>query len=200
MKDSDIKDIWKGGDLNDEKSFSSSDVDLMISKGSHGVIQRFLKTLMWEQYINLIILTSLAIELFWENEWVVGIGTLAFDFLFFFYYRRLRKNLKNESIDTSVLDYLYRVQKIIKQFMTHLKTASFIILILAIWAAYHLNEHGFYDDVMEPDAFWMGIVAGMIIALPITFYLIHLMYGKKARKLAHMICSLEKEESELNGN
>ncbi|WP_422361454.1 hypothetical protein [Reichenbachiella sp.] len=195
MKDSDIKDIWKDGDLANDKAYTSTDVDQMISKGSHGVIQRFLKTLFWEQHLNLIILSSLAIELFWEEEWIVGIGTLFFNFAFYLYYLRLRKNLKKEAIDTSVLEYLYRVQKIIGQFMTHLKIASVIILLLAIWAAYHLNNHGFYDDVMEPDAFWIGIIVGMIIALPITFYLIHLMYGKKAKKLAHMICSLEKEEN-----
>lgn len=195
MKDSDIKDIWKGGDLASDKTYSSTDVDQMISKGSHGVVQRFLKTLFWEQHINLIVLSSLAIELFWEKEWVVGIGTLFFNVAFYLYYLRLRNNLKKETIDTSVLEYLYRVQKIIGQFMTHLKVASVVILVLAIWAAYHLNEHGFYDDVMEPDAFWWGIIVGMIIALPVTFYLIHLMYGKKARKLAHMIRSLEKEES-----
>lgn len=195
MKDLDIKDIWKDGDLANDKAYTSTDVDQMISKGSRGVIQKFLKTLFWEQYVNLVVLSSLTIELYWEEEWLVGTGSLIFNFVFFFYYQRLRQNLKKESIDTSVLEYLYRVQRIIGQFMSHLKIASIVILVLAIWAAYYLNGHGFYDDVMDPDAFWIGIVVGMVIALPITFYLIHLMYGKKARKLAHMICSLEKEES-----
>lgn len=194
MKDSDIKDIWKGGGLADEKAFTSTDVDQMISKGSHGVVQRFLKTLMWEQRVNLVILTSLAIELFWVEEWVVGICCLILNFVFFFYYKLLRRNLKKETIDSSVLDYLYRVQKIIGQFMRHLKIASFFILILAIYASHYLNGQGFYDEVMEPRAFWIGIVVGLIIALPVTFYLIHLMYGKKARKISQMIASLESEE------
>lgn len=196
MKDSDIKDIWKGGDLADDKAYTSTDVDQMISKGSHGVVQRFLKTLMWEQRVNLLVLTSLALELFWEREWVVGTCCLILNFVFFFYYKMMRRNLKKETIDSTVLEYLYRVQKMIGQFMRHLKIASFAILILAVYAAYYLNGRGFYDEVMDPTAFWIGITVGLVMALPITFYLIHLMYGKKARKIRHMIASLEQEETE----
>ncbi len=92
MKDLDIKGIWKDGDLADDKAYTSSDVDQMISKGSHGVIQKFLKTLFWEQYVNLVVLSSLTIELYWEEEWLVGTGSLIFNFVFFFYYQRLRQN------------------------------------------------------------------------------------------------------------
>lgn len=196
MKNLDIKIIWRDGDAADEKAYAKSEVDKMIRKGSHGVIQRFVITLTWEQWVNLIVLTSLVIELFWGREWLVGACTLIVNLAFFFYYQRLKNNLKKESIDTNVLEYLYRVEKIVRQFMRHLKIASLLILVLAIWAAYYLNTQSFFHETMDPWPFWGGTIGGMAVALPLSFYLIHLMYGKKARKLRRMIESLEQEETE----
>ncbi|MEO9806234.1 MAG: hypothetical protein ABJF04_23445 [Reichenbachiella sp.] len=194
MKDLDIKDIWRDGDAADAKAYAKPQIDKMISKGSHSLVHRFIRTLLWEQWINLIILTSIVVEFFWAREWIIGSITTAVNLIFFVYYQRLKSNLKQESIDSDVLAYLYRVQDIIRRFIIHLKTASVVVLIMAVLAAYFLNRNGFYDEVMDTKSLFISLLASMLIACPIAFYLIHLMYGKKARKLKLMIESLEREE------
>lgn len=194
MKDLDIKDIWKGGDLADQRAYAKPEIDKMIRKGSHSLIHRFVRTLIWEQWINLLVLTSLVVDLALASEWIIGACTLFIDLLFFVYYQKLKNNLKNEQIDSHVLAYLYRVEELIRQFIRHYKIAAVVLCLLAVVAVYFLNEHQFYDEIMETQSMFIGVIVGLVAALPITFYLIHLMYGKKAKKLKKMIASLEKEE------
>lgn len=196
MKDLDIKDIWKGGDAEDQGVYNKPDIDKMIKKGSQNIVHRFVRTLVWEQWINVVVLTSLVVELFWAAEWLIGSCTLVINFVFFFYYQRLKKSIREEHIDSHVLDYLKRVQVIIRQFIKHLKIASILILIVAVFAAYYLNQNGFYEEIMDTQSFIISLGASMSVALPVAFYLIHLMYGRKSIKLAQMIASLESEEDE----
>lgn len=194
MKDLDIKDIWKQGDTKNDQAFSEPTIEKMISSGSHSLVHRFVRTLVWEQWINLIILTSLVVELYLAAEWLIGSLTLALNFTFFFYYQNLKNNLKEEYINSDVLVYLRRVQQKIRRFIKHLKIASVVILLLAIIAAYYLNNHGFYEEVMDSQSLLISLGVSLIIAFPAALYFIHLLYGKKAIKLEKMICSLEQEE------
>lgn len=195
MKDLDIKDIWKDSDSANEKVFAQPEIDKIIRKGSHSLVDRFIRTLLWEQWINVVILTSLVVELYLEAEWLIGSFTLILNCAFFFYYQNFRSRLKEEYIDSNVLDYLRCVQEMVQQFIKHLKIASVFILALAIVAVYYLNEHGFYEEVMDMQTLLISLGVSILIAFPAAFFLIHLMYGKKASKLAIMIDSLEQEEA-----
>ncbi|MEO9968129.1 MAG: hypothetical protein ABJF11_20210 [Reichenbachiella sp.] len=196
MKDLDIKDIWKGADSMDADAYAKPEIDKMIQSGSHSLIHKFVRTLVWEQWINLLVLTSLVVELFWAGEWIIGTGSLVVNVAFYVYYQKLKTNLRNEEIDTHVLAYLYRVQDIIRQFIRHYKIAAIVLGVLAMIAIYYLNEHNFYEERMDNESVMYGLILGVMAALPMTFYLIHLLYGKKAIKLKAMIRSLEAEESE----
>lgn len=197
MKDLDIKDIWKQGDTKNANAFSEPQIEEMIRKGSDSLVNRFIKTLKGELWVNLVILTSLSLVLLYSKQWVVGGGMVLLDFLFFLYYQDLIKNLKKEEIDTSVLDYLYTVQRMMKKFILHYKIASFVLAVLIVAAVFYLDGNEFYaiKYAADPRSFIIGLVAGILFAVPFTLYMIHLLYGKKAKKLAHMICSLEKEEA-----
>jgi len=195
MKDLDIKDIWKGGNAEDKVAHAKPEIDKMIRKGSTSLIHRFIKTVKRELWFNLIILSVVGVRLFFAQEWAVGSGVIFLDVVFFLYYRKLIDNLNKEQIDSTVLEYLYNVQSRIRQFIRHLKIASFGVSVLTVAGVIILNTNGFYDEIQNPKALAITIVAGLGIALPLSFYFIHLLYGKKAKKLAHMINSLEKEEA-----
>ncbi|MDW3211973.1 MAG: hypothetical protein R8N23_19030 [Reichenbachiella sp.] len=196
MKDLDIKDIWKQGDAKNVKAFSEPQIEEMIRKGSDSLVYRFIKTLSFELWINLVVLTSIGLGMIFSDQWTIGVGLLILDLLFYFYYRNLIDSIKKEEIDSSVLAYLYTIQKMVKRFILHYKIASIVLVPLMMGVVLYLDGDDFYVKFStNPESFIIGMACGLLVAIPITFYMIHLMYGKKAKKLAHMICSLEKEES-----
>lgn len=195
MKDLDIKIIWKDGDAADEKAYAKPLIDKIIRSGSHSLIHRFIRTLLWEQWVNLITMSGLAGFMAFKEEWAVCTGLFVLNLIFFLYYQNLRGKLKSEPIDSNVLQYLYNVQTMIRRFIRHYKIASLVVCALASIVAYYLNEQNFYDERLDTKPFLIGLIAGLMAALPVTFYLIHILYGKKAKKLEQMICSLEKEEA-----
>lgn len=196
MKDLDIKDIWKGGNAADEKVYAKPEIDKMIRKGSISLVRRFIKTLRIELWINLTVLTALSIALFYSKQWVIGGGMMALNLVFFLYYKNLINKLKQEEIDSSVLEHLYAIQAIVKRFILHYKIATVVLSVLIVGAVFYLEGSEFYlKYTSNPKAFVIGLAGGILVAIPFSLYMIHLLYGKKAKKLAHMICSLEKEEA-----
>ncbi|WP_420582276.1 hypothetical protein [Reichenbachiella sp.] len=196
MKDLDIKDIWKQGDEANAQAFSEPEIEAMIRSGSDSLVHRFIKTLTIELWVNLVVLTCIGIGMIFYNQRVVGVGLLIIDLLFYLYYRNLISSLKKEEIDSSVLAYLYTIQKMVKRFILHYKIASLVLVPVMLAIVLYLDGDDFYAKYSaNPDSFVIGMACGIFLAIPITFYMIHLMYGKKARKLAHMIGSLEREES-----
>lgn len=196
MKDLDIKDIWKQGDEANVQAFSNPEIEAMLRKGSDSLVHRFIKTLTIELWVNLIVLTGIGLGMIFSDQWTVGVGLLIIDLLFYFYYRNLINSLKKEEIDSSVLAYLYTIQKMVRRFILHYKIASLVLVPIMLAIVLYLDGNDFYVKYSaNPESFVIGMACGIVIAIPFTFYMIHLMYGKKARKLAHMIRSLEKEES-----
>ncbi|UXX79773.1 hypothetical protein N7E81_01445 [Reichenbachiella carrageenanivorans] len=195
MKDLDIKDIWKGSGVVDESAFSLSKIEGMISRGSHSLVRRFVRALTWEIWINLIVLTIVGVRLLVAREWLGGGSVLVLDVVFYLYYKKLIDNLKSEQIDSTVLAYLYNVQAQIRQFIRHLKIAVFGISVLACLLVISIHANGFYNVELGSSRLLLSLGAGLGLAVPFSFYFIHLMYGKKAKKLAQMIDSLESEEA-----
>ncbi|MEP2025133.1 MAG: hypothetical protein ABJH98_15355 [Reichenbachiella sp.] len=195
MKDLDIKDIWKDGNAADEKVYAKPEIDRMIRKGSSSLVHRFIKTLSVELWLNLVVLTFFSLGLLYTKQWVIGGGMMVLNALFFVYYRNLINILKKEEIDSSVLEHLYTIQRIVKRFILHYKIASFVLAILVVAAVFYLDGNEFYIKFTnDPKSFIIGLASGVLVAIPFTFYVIHLLYGKKARKLAYMIESLEQKE------
>lgn len=195
MKDLDIKDIWKGSGVVDERAFDLLKIEGMISSGSHSLVQRFVRTLTWEIWINLIVLTVVGVRLLVAREWLGGGSILLLDVVFFLYYKKLIDSLKSEQIDSTVLAYLYNVQARIMQFIRHLKIAVIGISAVACLLVVYINTNGFYEVELDTNRLFVSLGIGLGIAVPFSLYFIHLMYGKKARKLAQMIDSLESEEA-----
>lgn len=195
MKDLDIKDIWKQSDQSDQAAFADSQIEDMIRKGSDGIIHRFIKTLTVELWINLIVLTALGFWLLFLKEWVVGSIVMLINLLFYLYYRVLIRNLRTEKIDSTVLEYLYTVQKMVKRFLIHYRLTAVILTPFVVAIVVYMDTNRFYDMYFSnPKSIVIGMICGLLLAVPVCFYFIHLMYGKKARKLALMIDSLEQEE------
>ncbi|SMD33806.1 hypothetical protein SAMN04488029_1678 [Reichenbachiella faecimaris] len=195
MKDLDIKDLWKQGDAKEVGTFSVSQIQDMIRKGSDSLIHRFIKTLTIELWINLVILTLLSGSLLYLSEWEVGGVAMILNILFWLYYKNLIGNLKREEIDSTVLAHLYVIQKMVKRFILHYKIATLVMSLIAVSAVFYLENNAFYYMFSEkPKATAIGMACGFVFAVPLSLYLIHILYGKKAKKLADMIDSLEKEE------
>lgn len=196
MKNLDIKDIWKGGNAEDKKVFEKPEIDKMIRKGSDSLIHRFIKTLTFELWINFLVFTSLSVGLFFSHQWLVGGVMTLLNLVFFLYYKRLIKKLKVEKIDSTVLEYLYTIRDMVNRFILHYKIATIALSVLIIGLVFYLEGGEFYSKyTANPKSFLIGLTGGILVAIPFSLYMIHLMYGKKAKKLAHMICSLEEEEA-----
>lgn len=196
MKDLDIKEIWKAG-ADDETSFgySQQEVERLIEQGSSNLISKFIKTLRIEQAFNVVTLLAISAQMVYDGHYLVSMIILLINGMFYFYYQRLKSKLKKEYTGTTVLEYLVDTKELIRRFIRHYKIASLGLVAFCLGLAEYLKGEGFYGLEENQNLFYFSLFSGIAVAIPTTYYGIHLMYGKKANKLEQMIHSLHEEEN-----
>ena len=195
MEDLNLKEIWKSGQADEEFNYSSKTIERIIKQGPRNIVAKFVKTMVWEKWINLIVLTACTLYICYETYWIIGGIILAVNLSFFFYYNALIKKLDREYIDSNVIHYLHDVQRIISTFIRHYQIAGLALIVPAYFGAVYLHSNGYYDFKMDMSEFMIYNFIVLLIAVALTFWIIDLLYGRKARKLKKMIASLKEENS-----
>lgn len=193
MEDLELKEIWKSGQGDEEFNYSAQTIERIIKQGPNNIVAKFVKTLIWEKWINLIILTCCTLYLWYEGYWFIGATIMVVNLLFFFYYNALIKKLDREYIDSNVIQYLHDVQRIVSTFIRHYQIAGMVLMVPAYFGAMYLHSQGYYEFHMEQSEFMIVNLGVLVFAIVLTFWIIDLLYGRKARKLKKMISSLKEE-------
>lgn len=191
MEDLELKEIWKSGQSDEEFNYSAKTIERIIKQGPSNIVAKFVKTMIWEKWINLVVLTLCTAFLGYEGYWLIGGIIMLVNVAFFIYYTALVKKLDREYIDSNVIQYLHDVQRIISTFIRHYQIAGLVLMVPAYFAAVYLHSHDYYDFHMEMPEFLAFNFIVLLVALGLTFWIIDLLYGRKARKLKKMIASLK---------
>lgn len=195
MKDLDIKEIWKSGDGQEKFEYSEEAIQAIIKQGPQNIVSRFVRTLNFEKWANLIVLSGASVFLFFEQYWLFGGFMLVMDFCFFIYYRNLIRKLDEKSIGNNVVQYLHEVHGNICRFIRHFKITLFVIATASFGFGFYLgySKHESFDDMIQNVPWPRWILAFSVIAfsLVVAYYVFYYMYGKKANQIKEMIDSLD---------
>ncbi|MCV9388843.1 hypothetical protein [Reichenbachiella ulvae] len=195
MKDLDIKEIWKSGDGKERFEYSEEAIQAIIKQGPQNIVSRFVKTLNFEKWANLIVLSAASVFLFIETYWVFGVFMLILDFCFYFYYRNLIKKLDQKSIGNNVVQYLHEVHGNICRFIRHFKITLFVIAVASFAFGFYqgYSKYEGVEDMMSHVSIYRWVAAFSVIAvsLVVAYFVFYYMYGKKAKQIKEMIESLD---------
>lgn len=195
MEEKDIKDIWKSGDPEEIKGYPQAAVDAMVRRGSIGLIDRFIKTLKIEQWLNLAAFSGLILFMIYCRLWAWSGLALVLNIAFYFYYSRLISTLSNEKIDSSVIEYLRTVRKVVMRFIRHYQLASVLLVVPGYMLGMYFSQIAKETDNTAV-AFTIEAlhIVGIVCTLGVALVLIHLIYGRKANQINELITALGQEE------
>jgi hypothetical protein len=198
VEEEEVKDIWNAGDDDGSFNYSEQSIQKMISQGSGNIISKFIKTLKFEKWTNLIVLSFISLMCIAENSWWCATSMLVINAFLYWYYHNLIGQLQKEYIDSNVIQYLSDVYRIIKRFILHYKVAVVPAGVFGFFVSLYAFDFPIYDLFIYEDMslvrlFW--VIATIIVTVATAFGVIHLMYGKKALRIKEMLDSLKKEES-----
>jgi hypothetical protein len=195
MEEKDIKELWKQGDeLN--AGYSQEAIEKIIQLKPKDIVSKFIKTLKIEKVLNLIMFSLGSIYFLYEQKWIWAVVFFAVNLLFYIYYNRIIKQLKGESFDTDVAQYLCNVYKDIKRFILHYKILLWVITTPAyIFGIYVQDPEKFtnFDKLLSLKIIAI-LIAGLAIVVLLAHVILYYMYGKKANKIKKMVDSLNLDE------
>ncbi|MEQ6118562.1 hypothetical protein [Reichenbachiella sp. MALMAid0571] len=196
MKDLDIKKAWNQEAEDQSVEFNAEMVEKIIDRGSVNIIQKFVKALKLEMWINLVVLTGIAFYMTFDLKWEVAMFLFVVDVGYFIYYRRLIKKLSEKTIDNSVLEYLHTVYRMINRFIAHYKVANVILALpLFMTGMYFANPDIFSEKYFSQGWFIVLLFGGFALAILLLYWFLYFLYGKKAEKIGQLITELTDDES-----
>jgi len=195
MEELDLKKMWKSGERGDDFNYSSQTIARIIKQGPQNIVSRFIKTLTIEKWANVIVLSSAAIYLLIEQFWLLFGAMNVLNLAFFFYYQMLINKLDREFIDSNVMQYLNDVHKIITRFIKHYTIAAWVIVVPVFFVTIYFQQNGFHAYNMGMQTFYWVSFGSLVLAMATVYYILHLMYGKKAKRIKKMIDMLSEEEN-----
>lgn len=193
MNNIDIKEIWKNQPT---KDLSNKELDRIRMQKSESFLDRLKKNARIENAANIIISIIFSIFIFINNGPLLGsLSAIGMALLSYYYFTLYKEIWKLEPSD-DVRGFLKLVLEKMKFFLNRYYTGIVIIMPLAFWFGLNLgpDENG---ASLEELLNWRGILILVVtfgFMLLITFWIIHMMYGKTVNKLKEMLKSLEENQ------
>lgn len=195
-KDDKLKNLWKQNKSSVE--VSENQVDDILKLKSNSVIARIIKTIRTEHILNIVSFPIIFSLLLYFNMYLEIILMVIIYLPFLIYYHFLLRRLKKAKIELNVHDYLLACYSNFKSFINHYRIAGVILGLVGYFIGFMITRH----DKTHPFALlaedgsleiWLIIVLffGAVLSFGFIWWIIHLLYGKKLKKLKLMIEELE---------
>ena len=193
----DIKSIWqKGKELEDPASLK---IDTLEKKGTKTTLY-WIKVILWIEFWMNIVLLPLFIPYLHNRGDSIGFITfyILITIIYLIYYQFLIKKIKQFNYDGNVIKSLKKVYGYLRFYLLHYKVVIWVSMIVGI--VYEFSRGESREALQKIDTLeeWsifilinlvvVGIVGGILYGL------IHLIYGRKIRRLRRTIKDLAEEE------
>ena len=190
-EDIDIIALWEKGKSVDNTP--EIDVDQTIGKRSKNTLYWIKVILTIEFWLNLLMIPLTVYFLIYkEADYVWGGLATVITFGYLFYYQFLIKQVTQFSFEEDVRTSLKKLYGYLRFFVLHYKVVIWIAIILGLLRSYTVDVPNQIppEQLADPN-FWPMMIAvtvpfAIIIGLIIT-WLVHLIYGKKIKRLKKLV-------------
>lgn len=193
----DIRSIWnKGKEKEDPASLS---INMMEKKGTKTTLY-WIKIVLWIEFWLSIFISPFMIIFFVTNDNPVGfpIAYAVIIILYLFYYQFLIRQINRFSYDGNVIESLTQVYGYLRFYLIHYKVAIWVSVILGIIYAIYAPQNEETMKVIETTDQWLTFLVISLLTSSIIggilHFLIHLIYGRKIKRLKRTVKELQKEE------
>lgn len=193
----DIRSIWNKGKAQEDPS--SIQINMLEKKGTKTTLY-WVRFILWiEVALNVIFLGPVTYYMSRQDEsrWLIG-TYIAVTFLYLFYYWFLIRQINRFNYDGNVVQSLKKVYGYLKFYVLHYKVVLWLSLIIGVIMGYFDAENADamarIDTPIEWVKFILIVSIGIGIIGGILHLLVHLIYGRKIKRLRSMVKELEKEE------
>lgn len=193
----DIRSIWNKGKAQEDPS--SIQINMLEKKGTKTTLY-WVRFILWIEFaLNLIFLVPVTYFMSHQDEptWLIG-TYIAVTILYLFYYWFLIRQINRFNYDGNVVQSLKKVYGYLRFYVLHYKVVLWLSLIIGVIMGYYeasnADAMARIDTPYEWFKFILIISIGIGVVGGILHLLVHLIYGRKIKRLRSMVKDLEKEE------
>lgn len=193
----DIRSIWNKGKAQEDPS--SIHINMMEKKGTKTTLY-WIKTILWiEFWINAVIIGPAVYYMInrGDQTWFI-VMCVVITCIYLFYYQFLIKQIKKFSYDGNVIQSLKKVYGYLWFYLLHYKVVIWLSLLVGVVMGYYDPNNLEAMQKIDTTKEWLlfiGIVGLMVGIIGGFFHLVvHLIYGRKIKRLKRTVKDLEREE------
>lgn len=194
--DLDIRLLWKSSKAKEDPT--SLQINMMERKGTRTTLY-WIRVILWIEFWLTIVGAPIAVYLFstMYNRWfTISYGAICI--LYLFYYQFLIRKIERFNYDGNVVESLRSVYGYLRFYLLHYK----IVIWLSLTVGFVMGLiQGMEENGGVPEdatiRFWAIVIGGSVLVILLLGglfnFLIHLIYGRKIKRLKGMVKALESE-------
>lgn len=193
----DIRSLWnKGKEMEDT---SSMQVNFIEKKGTKTTLY-WIKTILWIEFWLNVILIGPGIIYMLDNgysKWFITLGVFI-TIIYLFYYQFLIRQIRGFNYDGNVIQSLKKVYGYLRFYILHYKVVIWVSMIVGLVSGFFDAANKEALQKIETTTEWLIVIGAstlfMAIIGGIMHFLVHLIYGRKIKRLKNTIKDFENEE------
>ena len=192
----DIRSIWNKG--KEKEDPSSLHISMIEKKGTKTTLY-WIKTILWIEFWITVIIGPFMIMYFVKNVNPIGfpIAYGVIIVLYLFYYQFLIRQINKFNYDRNVIESLKKVYAYLRFYLIHYKVAIWLSVLMGIIYGLYAPQNAEAMEKIETTEQWLTVIAiSTVIMLIIGGILhlgVHLIYGRKIKRLKLLVRDFEKE-------
>lgn len=189
----DIRSVWKKSKENTD--LSSFQVNMLERKGTRTTLY-WIKTILLIEFWSSIVFVPLLVWYLRNRGDSIGfiLFYLAVTIIYLFYYQFLVKQIKNFNYDGNVLDSLKKVYGYLRFYLLHYKVVIWLSMIIGLIYGFLAEENHQNLEKIDSLKGWVLTIGFSVILTGIVggimHWLVHMIYGRKIKRLKRMINDL----------
>lgn len=193
----DIRSIWNKGKAKEDPA--SLHINMMEKRGTKTTLY-WIKTILWIEFWVSIVLLPIVVIYFSEGDspdwFTITYCTILLVYLI--YYQFLIRQISKFSYDRNVVESLRKVYGYLRFYLIHYKIAIWLSVVAGIIYGLYAPENEEAMKAIQTTTQWLIVIGFTTIAASVIgaflHFFIHLIYGRKIKRLRNMVKELEKEE------
>lgn len=191
MEELDIREIWQTQKLS-TPDLKESELEVMLRKKSQSIVDKLKKFVRIEHIANIIVSILLISYFLYQGDYAFSAALFVFLSFVIIYYKRLYNKLYAIQPTTDVRVYLFDVHRELSDFIKkYMISLTFLFTVAFGFGLYIGLKDEYLGDRLRQPGFYIHIFSTFALSIAACYLVIHLTYGRKARKIKALLDELE---------